>query len=57
MIHVVCFWDKQELTFRGHREYNESLNKGNYLELLELLAREEQLPTSCRRQYLKVHLG
>lgn len=43
MIHVVCFLGKQELAFRGHRENNESLNKGNYLELLELLAQEEQL--------------
>ncbi|KAL4122333.1 hypothetical protein QTP88_014683 [Uroleucon formosanum] len=43
MIHVVCFFGKQELAFCGHRENNESLNKGNYLELLELLAQEEQL--------------
>ncbi|KAL4142958.1 hypothetical protein QTP88_005346 [Uroleucon formosanum] len=43
MIHVVCFLGKQELVFRGHRENNESLNKENYLELLELLAQEEQL--------------
>ncbi|XP_050063246.1 zinc finger MYM-type protein 1-like [Aphis gossypii] len=43
MIHVVCFLGKQELAFRGHRENNESLNKGNYLELLDLLAQEEQL--------------
>ncbi|KAL4119236.1 hypothetical protein QTP88_012077 [Uroleucon formosanum] len=43
MIHVVCFLGKQELAFRGHRENNESLNKGNYLELLKLLAQEEQL--------------
>ena len=43
MIHVVCFLGKQELAFRGHRKNNESLNKGNYLELLELLAQEEQL--------------
>lgn len=43
MIHVVCFLGKQELAFRCHRENNESLNKGNYLELLELLAQEEQL--------------
>jgi len=32
-----------ELAFRGHRENNESLNKGNYLELLELLGLEEKL--------------
>lgn len=34
---------KQELAFRGYRELDESLNKGNYLELLDLLAQEEHL--------------
>ncbi|KAL4121279.1 hypothetical protein QTP88_013824 [Uroleucon formosanum] len=43
MIHVVCFLGEQELAFRGHREHDESLNKGNYLELLDLLAQEEHL--------------
>lgn len=43
MIHVVCILGKQELAFRGHREHDESLNKGNYLELLDLLAQEEHL--------------
>lgn len=43
MIHNVCFLGKQELAFRGHREHDESLNKGNYLELLDLLAQEEHL--------------
>ncbi|XP_025408068.1 uncharacterized protein LOC112681918 [Sipha flava] len=43
MIHVVCFLRKQELAFRGHQEQDESLNKGNYLELLDLLAQEEHL--------------
>ncbi|KAL4085210.1 hypothetical protein QTP88_027069 [Uroleucon formosanum] len=42
MVHVVCYLGKQELAFRGHRENTESLNKGNYLELLDLLAQEEQ---------------
>ncbi|KAL4091710.1 hypothetical protein QTP88_026361 [Uroleucon formosanum] len=42
MIHV-CILGKQELVFRGHREHDESLNKGNYLELLDLLAQEEHL--------------
>lgn len=42
MIHVVCYLGKQELVFRGHRENTESLNKDNYLELLDLLAQEEQ---------------
>lgn len=42
MVHVVCYLGKQELAFRGHRENTESLNKGNYLELLDFLAQEEQ---------------
>jgi hypothetical protein len=29
---------KQELAFRGHNESSTSLNKGNYIELIHLLA-------------------
>ncbi|KAE9523304.1 hypothetical protein AGLY_016252 [Aphis glycines] len=43
LIHVVCFLGKQEIAFRGHNEDSSSINKGNYLELLDLLSREEQL--------------
>jgi len=43
MIHVICFLGKQELAFCGYREHDESLNKGNYLELFDLLAQEEHL--------------
>ncbi|KAL4104312.1 hypothetical protein QTP88_019613 [Uroleucon formosanum] len=42
LIDVVCFLGKQELAFRGHRENESSLNKGNYCEILDLLAKEEQ---------------
>jgi len=35
---------KQEIAFRGHKEDSSSINKENYLELLDLLSREEQLP-------------
>ncbi|VVC42850.1 Domain of unknown function DUF4371 [Cinara cedri] len=43
LIHVVCYLGKQELAFRGHDERKSSSNKGNYLELLELLSQEEQI--------------
>lgn len=49
LIQVVCYLGKQELTFRGRDESKTSMNKGNYLELLDLLSREEQL--------LKEHLS
>lgn len=45
MVHAVCYLGKQELDFGGHREnagQSTSLNGGNYAELLDLLAREEQ---------------
>eukprot|EP00795_Rhopilema_esculentum_P005751 gene5751-11021_t len=35
---ATLFLGKQELSFRGHNESEGSLNKGNYLELLECLA-------------------
>ncbi|XP_060846373.1 zinc finger MYM-type protein 1-like [Rhopalosiphum padi] len=39
LIHVICFLGKQEIAFRGHNEDSSSINKGNYLELLDLLSR------------------
>ncbi|KAJ4430482.1 hypothetical protein ANN_22698 [Periplaneta americana] len=42
LIQVICFLGKQELTFRGHDESDQSENKGNYLEILDILAQEEQ---------------
>jgi hypothetical protein len=38
LINVTCFVAKQELAFRGHNESSTSLNKGNYIELIHLLA-------------------
>ena len=40
---VVFFLSKQDLPFRGHDESENSQNKGNYRELLELLAMEEPI--------------
>src|SRR5436190_21115412 len=37
LIDAICFLAKQELPFRGHNEQKDSLNKGDYLEILELL--------------------
>ena len=36
---AVLFLRKQELVFRVHDESNDSLNKGNYRELLECFAK------------------
>jgi hypothetical protein len=35
---AVLFLGKQEMPFRGHNESSDSLNKGNYRELLECFA-------------------
>ncbi|XP_046847816.1 zinc finger MYM-type protein 1-like [Xenia sp. Carnegie-2017] len=37
-IDVVCFLGKQELSFRGRVELEESANRGNYVELIKLLS-------------------
>ena len=37
----MCHLGYQELAFRGHQENQESLNRGNYLGTLNLLATEE----------------
>ena len=37
LIKAVCFLGSQGLAFRGHDESHTSFNKGNYIELLELL--------------------
>lgn len=42
-IDVVCFLSKQELAFRGHDESSESVNKGNYIETLDLIRQYDQL--------------
>ena len=38
LIDCVIFLGQQELSFRGHDERSESLNQGNYMELLTLLS-------------------
>lgn len=43
LIDVVCYLGKRELAFRGHRENEGSLNRGNYCEILNLLAKEQFL--------------
>lgn len=48
-LHVVRYLISQGLSFRGHNESDHSLNKGNFLHLLELLAkREEKLNKAIR---------
>ncbi|KAL4713767.1 hypothetical protein ACJJTC_004298 [Scirpophaga incertulas] len=39
LIDIVCFLGTQELAFRGHDESASSSNKGNYLEMVNLLAK------------------
>lgn len=48
LVDIVCFLGKQELAFRGHFEGEDSVNRGNYLELLDLLSKQEQ--------YIRDHL-
>lgn len=43
LIDSICFLGRQELAIRGHDESSSSVNKGNYLELLDLLAIKESL--------------
>lgn len=37
LIDAVCYLAKQELPFRGHDESSESVNRGNYIEFLNVL--------------------
>lgn len=41
MIDITCFLALQELPFRGHNELENSVNRGNYRELLHLLAEND----------------
>ncbi|XP_060855035.1 zinc finger MYM-type protein 1-like [Metopolophium dirhodum] len=49
MIDSTCFLAQQELAFRGHDESDSSVNKGNYVELIYLMAQRDEL--------LKTHLA
>ena len=42
LVNIVYFLGKQELGFRGNFEGEDSVNRGNYLELLDLLSKQEQ---------------
>ena len=42
LIDVVCYLAMQELAFRGHDERKASTNRGNYIELLNLLAEYDE---------------
>ena len=48
LLDAILFLCKQELALRGHREGKESKNKGNFLELLDLLSKREP---DFRKQY------
>lgn len=39
LLDITLFLAKQNLAFRGHKENESSLNKGNFLELVEILSR------------------
>lgn len=43
LIDVVCFLGKQECSFRGHDESTGSLNRGNFIELLHLISKYDEL--------------
>lgn len=43
LLDCVSFLSRQELPFRGNDESENSVNKGNYLELLQILASKESL--------------
>lgn len=42
LIDAVCFLGSQEIAFRSHDESNESNNRGNYVELLNFLAKYDE---------------
>lgn len=49
---LLVFWGRQGLAFRGHDESEDSINKGNFLELLEMLCDEEpHLKAKISRRY------
>lgn len=42
LIDVVCFLGEHELAFRGHTETENSSNKGNYIDLINLIAKYDE---------------
>ena len=43
IIEVLLLCSKQEIALRGHRESSESLNRGNFLEILGVIARHDKI--------------
>ena len=43
LIDVVCFFGTQELAFRGHHKTSRSINRGNYIELLEFVSGYDEI--------------
>ena len=52
VINAVLYLGKQELAFRGHNESRDSINRGNFKELLELLISTS--PLDVRNHYDKI---
>lgn len=52
IINAVLYLSKQELPFRGHDEKSDSLNRGNFKELLNLLI--ENSPLEIKNHYEKI---
>jgi hypothetical protein len=42
LINATCFLAKQELSFRGNDESTSSCNRGNYIELLDVIAEKDE---------------
>lgn len=42
LIDVTCFLGEHELSFRGHNETRESANRGNYIDLVNFLAKYDE---------------
>ena len=40
---VLLLCSQQEIAFRGHRESSDSLNRGNFLEILGVVARHDKV--------------
>ncbi len=56
LIYTAVFLGRQELLFRGQDESKESANKGNYLELLDHLAKYDSV-LRCHLSTSKVFTG
>lgn len=52
VIDAVLYLSKQELAFRGHDETLNSINRGNFKELLTLLV--SRSPAEIQNQYYKI---